>query len=401
MHKLKFIEFKSDKGAVLIIFAIFLSSGLMLALLMLVVDGGSIFNERRVVQNAADQSAMALAQECAVDGNGGISAVSPSYPSPVCSNQLNAKNFTQFYASANSPDLLTSVLRVCGKFPLDPCPSQSDVLYECKDVNPKYKSYVRVETTTSTSKGDFLDLLFSPFVNSVQSVSIPGCTNVAWGKADKAPIFFPFALPICDFPLSLPADRVILDYQSTKNCSITDLEGVNFNFTGVPDGSFVLTEYRNLLGQFVEFGCPNVNNSVTLKVGSLVRVESSLQQVEQACSRIGLNFRQIASNFLNKSVFLPIITNVTCNSNTTNCGNFTAPVATFASFRIKGLILKGGNQNLIGDNPPTGWPTNCTSNSKIQVCLYGQFVKSIVPGAGISTDPSFPAVGAQAIQMLP
>jgi Flp pilus assembly protein TadG len=390
-----------DHGAVLLIFTVLLSSGLLIALLALVFDSGSIFSERRVVQNSADLSALALAQECAIDGTGEIVGSQSPFSSPVCSNQVNALSFSAYYANQNSPDLLTAIDGVCGKTPLNPCPSQKNILYECKDVNPKYVNYVRVETSSLSSQGPFIKLLFSPIVDSIDNVKTTGCSNVAWGKADKAPLYFPFAVPICNFPSSLPKDVIIIDYKNAINCTITDLDGKSFPYVGVPDGLFVMTEYKNNLNQFVSFGCPNSSNAVTLKVGDSVKIETSLQQVEQACSRINVDFRTLVGTYVGKNLFLPVITEIACNSNTNNCGNFTAPIATFVSFKLKGAILKGGNTGVIGASPATSWPADCTNTSKIQVCLYGQYVKSIVPGAGVSTDPNFPALGAQAVQMLP
>jgi hypothetical protein len=400
MHELAQKKLDKESGAIALLFALLISSGLVISLFVLVFDVGSIYSERRVVQNASDASVLALVQECAVDGNGGILGLSPAYLTPVCKNQANAENFAGSYANLNSPDNLTSIGELCGTSPLKPCSEQKRGLFQCGAIDPKYRNYIRIGTDSNSKDISSLKPLFSSLLNQNASVDAVGCTNAAWGKAARAPIFFPFAVPICNFPQVLPVTVVLLDYQNPINCSIVDLEGVTFNYTGVPDGLFILTEYQNALGQSIKFGCPNSNQAITLKIGNKITLETSLRQVELACGT-GSQFSDTIKTFVGQKVFLPVVTEIKCSSSTTNCSNFTSLVASFVSFKFLGAIFKGNTANLIGSNPPSGWPTDCTRNAKIQVCLYGQYVKSVVPGADISTDPTFPAVGAQAVQILP
>lgn len=400
MHELAKEKIDEQSGAVALLVAILISSGLLISLFVLVFDVGSIYSERRVVQNASDSAVLALVQECAVDGQGAIAGISSAYPTPVCQNQANAESFAGSYANLNSPDQLSTVGELCGVSPLKPCSEQSRGLFNCGNIDPKYKNYIRVGTDSRSSTTTELKPLFSTLLDPTAGVDVVGCTNAAWGKAERAPIFFPFAVPICNFPTVLPASVLISDFQNPIDCSITDLEGVVFNFTGVPDGLFILTKYINSIGQAISFGCPNSSQAITLKVGNGITLETSLRQVELACGT-GNQFADTIRSFVGQKVFLPVVTEIQCSSSTTNCSNFTSLVASFVSFKFLGALFKGNTADTIGSPPAGGWPLNCTRNAKIQVCLNGQYVKSLVPGADISTDPTFPAVGAQAVQILP
>lgn len=400
MYELAKEDVDNQSGAVALLFALLISSGLVFSLFVLVFDVGSIYSERRVVQNAADAAVLALVQECAVDGPGGIAGFASQYQTPVCRNQANAESFAGAYANLNSPDQLSTIGELCGVIPLNQCLEQTRGLFNCGAINPKYKNYIRVGTDSKSRTTSDFKPLFSTLIGSSSGVDAVGCTNAAWGKAEKAPIFFPFAVPICNFPLVLPATVLISDYENPINCSITDLEGVRFDFTGVPDGLFILTEYTNAIGQSVSFGCPNSQQATTLKIGNQLTLETSLRQVELACGT-GNQFAETIKTFVGQKVFLPVVTQIRCSSSTTKCANFKSTVASFVSFKFSGAIFKGNTANQIGLPPTGGWPDKCTRNASIQVCLSGQYVKSVVPGADISTDPSFPAVGAQAVQILP
>ena len=392
---------RNDHGAVALLVGLLVSTGFVIALFVLVFDIASVYAERRVVQNASDISAIALVQECAVDGKGAISGSIPAYSIPVCTNQTFAQDFATRYANLNSPDHLTSVSELCGSLPLNPCADQQRGLFNCGIVDTsKYPRYLRIGADTNTPATTYLKPLFSSVLDPLIQVDVVGCTNAAWGKAKQAPIFFPFAVPICGFPSSLPANMTLVDYSATVSCTITDLEGVTFSYQGVPNGLFVLTDYVDKAGVQQSFGCPNSSQSVKLSVADTIYFQSSLRQVELKCGN-GSQFSDTIKSYLGQSVFLPVITTITCSSSTQNCANFYSKVATFVSFKFLGAIFKGDTANAMGTAPSGGWPTDCTKTAKIQVCLNGTYVKSIVPGVDISTDKNFPAIGAQAVQVLP
>ncbi|MFM8446599.1 MAG: hypothetical protein ACKN92_00295, partial [Candidatus Nanopelagicaceae bacterium] len=44
------------------------------------------------------------------------------------------------------------------------------------------------------------------------------------------------------------------------------------------------------------------------------------------------------------------------------------------------------------------WPAVCGNSGS---CFYGKFSRGVVPGADVDLDPTKPAFGAQAVQLLP
>lgn len=399
---MRWIKGERESGTIALIVAILVSSSLVLGMFVIVADTGSLFSERRVIQNAADASSLALARECAILGNGVIDGVSPGYSNPVCANPLDAKDFAQKYANLNSPDSLTDVVEVCGLSPLNPCSGNSGGIFDCKTVDPKYLNYVRVATATRTTQGTSMENIFSKILNQNDAgTTVPGCAQSAWGKSSLAPIFFPLALPICDYALG--GTRIIKSFSSndpvvTAGCTITDLNGVNFYYAAPTKGFSLLANV----------GCPGVTPPLNVRVADLLDSEPSLLQAEKACSEIGLNFYTQVLNFINVTLFVPVVTSVICSSANVNCqGSYQFEVASFFAFKLLGLRFK--NSGLVGATPacPTNetcrsstdyWPSYCNNTA---LCVYGTFERAAVPGTDVSTDPNFPAIGAQATQLLP
>jgi len=383
---------EKDSGTVALIIAILMSSSLVIGMFVIVVDSGVLFSERRVIQNASDASNMALVRECALIGNGAIAGVSSGYSTPVCESPANATEFAQVYANINSPDALTDVTEVCGKSPLNSCGPNPGGIYDCKSVDPKYLKYARVRTATRTTTGTSMVNLFSKILNQSDSgTTVPGCAQSAWGKASFAPIFFPIALPICNYQLNGTVtlrDFVSNDPVVTAGCQIVDLDGVSFSYASPTQGFSLMSG----------FGCPGVTPMRIINVGDILSIESSLQQVEQGCQGLNptVDFYNQASTFLGSIFFVPVVTNVICTSTSNNCqGSYKFQVVSFFAFKLLGLKFK---KNDIGTPPNGAWPSYCDANSN---CVYGTFSRAAVPGADVSTDPNFPAVGAQAIQLLP
>ena len=399
---MRWIKGESESGTIALIVAILVSSSLVIGMFVIVVDTGSLFSERRVIQNAADASTLALVRECAILGNGVINGVSAGYSNPVCASSIDAKDFTQKYANLNSPDSLTDVIEVCGKSPLNTCSSNSGAIFDCKPVDPKYLNYVRVTTSTRTTQGTSIENVFSKILSQNDAgTTVPGCAQSAWGKSSLAPIVFPIALPICDYALG--GMRIIRSFSSndpvvTGGCTITDLNGVNFYYASPTKGFSLLAN----------IGCPGVTSSQNVRVADILNSEPSLLQVEKPCADIGLNFYTQVSSFINVTLFVPVVTSVICSSANNNCqGSYQFEVATFFAFKLLGLRFK--NSGLAGATPvcPTNeicgsstdfWPSYCDSTA---FCVYGTFERASAPGADVSTDPNFPAIGTQAIQLLP
>ena len=94
---------RGERGAVAAIFAILLAGGVVMGMLALTVDVGSIMFERRQLQNAADSTSMALAMNCAKDTTKCTPALNK--PEMISLAGLNAADgLAQLAVRADAPD---------------------------------------------------------------------------------------------------------------------------------------------------------------------------------------------------------------------------------------------------------------------------------------------------------
>lgn len=384
------LRLQKDDGGIVAIFTIFVSTFVIISLFMMVFDVGSLYSERRTVQNGADSAVLAVTNECAIGGSGAINGSSSAYPTEICATRNYALDFATKYSNLNAPDGLTNVSEICGTQSLGSCSPLTNGQFECKSINPAYVNFARVKTSTKQITGNSISSLFASIVNPDNSnTTVLGCAQAAWGKAAFAPIYVPFALPICNYTLS--GNQLIQDFNSndpvvTGGCSITDLNGQIFNYTSPTKGFSLLDS----------FGCPGLTDPKSIRVGDLLNIQSSLTQVEQGCTGGQTQFYNQIDTLLGKILFLPVVTNVKCQSGSNNCqGNYQFNVASFFSFKFLGYKFK--NRGSGGTSPSGGWPTDCDSTRN---CVNGTFVRAIVPSADVSLDPNFPAVGAMAVQLL-
>src|SRR5689334_9030817 len=117
LHRLR----DRERGAVAILIAITLGTGVLLGSSALVVDVGKLYVEREQLTSGADAAALAVAQAC---GAGKCNNASDG------ANQMHT---ARKYANVNAKDGHTAVTTLCGTWPgLPACPPQSkSVLGSC------------------------------------------------------------------------------------------------------------------------------------------------------------------------------------------------------------------------------------------------------------------------------
>ena len=94
---------RGERGAVAAIFAVLLFGGVVMGMLALTVDVGSVMFERRQLQNAADSMSMALAMNCAKDPTKCTPALNK--PELISLAGLNAADgLAQLAVRADAPD---------------------------------------------------------------------------------------------------------------------------------------------------------------------------------------------------------------------------------------------------------------------------------------------------------
>jgi len=193
-----------DEGAVTTLFALLLSSLIVVGMLALVVDIGRLYIEREELQNGADSAALAAARGCAQDER--------CDPSDLLSAAAAA-------ARANARDGAAQTtlrcLRVAGVTPMT-CPYDDTQLTRCVGPRPSSGNFVEIRTSTETEDGS--TLLPATFGSALLGESYQGtramaCARAAWGALSAHPRAFRLGVHSCVFegspaPAFVPLEQI-------------------------------------------------------------------------------------------------------------------------------------------------------------------------------------------------
>ncbi|GAA1992071.1 hypothetical protein GCM10009817_37780 [Terrabacter lapilli] len=186
---------RRDRGAVATIVTVLVSFGVVIGMLAISADVGSVTYQRRSVQNAADASANALAQAC-VEQNTAVCTTSAAAAtaltslatanaagSTVTSVCMNAIGRASMPSLASAPDLCTAT-------------STSSDLGSCLPVTTTMAAYPYVEVRTRTSAST----PFGAALGSSNTRPVPACARSAWGPGNPSQVnVLPLAMSECDW----------------------------------------------------------------------------------------------------------------------------------------------------------------------------------------------------------
>lgn len=165
----------SERGAVAVLVAVVLGSGVMVGLGSIVIDAGQAYSERAQLQNGADAAALAVAARCALGA-------------ATCDTGTSASSIAGTYANKNSNDTTSTVALVCGHDSfgkLLPCPAPNPAKrINCGDAPTANSQYVEVHTATRTSTGQaLLPPVFGRALlgASFNGIGVTACARVAFG----------------------------------------------------------------------------------------------------------------------------------------------------------------------------------------------------------------------------
>jgi len=404
---------QSERGAISVIFGVLLSGFLVVGLLALVIDVGVLYQERRTLQNAADATALAIAQECA-ELNSGSAA-------PILCQSTNLIPASQF-SGKNSDDGKTNVSQVCGigSAALTPCPPSSSKQFDCKDSSLSgVEQFVRVRTTSLSSDGQSsVRYFFAPFLkNAINSVSMRACAQVAWGAATEAPVVYPLALPICFYQDLFENQHNAYDendpiYLPAEDCPYTPIGSPSPIQLDIPvvKGMAMFTAING-----ANSGCPSIFNPVIVKLGDILTpiAPGNGNDIASICSAtvqsLGYNQTQnlayqnyLRDFVLGKTLYVPVIKELDC-PDPRGCKRL--KVGYFFSVIVKGIKVKNVFEVGFGKSGPSniasnsGWENvDCSSNS---YCFYGKFTRATPPGRPTKVDPNQPNTGVNKVLLLP
>lgn len=355
---------RNDRGAVALLVALLLGAGALTGLLGLVVDGGRLYAERRVVQNGADAAALAVAQNCALER-------------PECATQASSRVVAGTFANLNaSDDGRTSVTELCGSAPLAPCPSVGSTPKWSDCQTDVTGNYARVRTRSEDAAGSafFLPIFAGVIGGTNGQLTVGACSQVKWGGAASAPIQFPFLLPACA-PLLAEGLKVIEDFDPNDPNTSCTVNGITYD--PVTKGF----AFGTLPG-----ADSNCLTTVTVDVGDVIAVETSLTQV--CGTKINTVLDPIIAS--GKAIVLPVVGAHT----QTGQGNYDFTILSFKSFILTGYKLK----NITGGTaPPGGWSQTVCGQGAQRSCIYGSVGADVVTGDVGGPDD----FGVRAVQLIP
>ena len=375
------IDVRDDKGAILSIVAAMVSATLLLAIIALVIDGGVIYSERRVVSNSAESAALSLARICA------------DSPTTCLSS-----NIPQQFANSNSPDGLTRVTEICvnGKTATtNSCASTGKNSIDCSVPPSGITQFARVRTESQSPDEDSG---IKTFFSSGEVKTLIACAQARWGNASSAPSYSPFAVSICEWARQQTLPRVLKEFTTNNgvgDCTytFTDLAGNTYTKSGINGWAALDLLSTSLpLDSRASVSCPNpvTDKPAYLRIGSQVSQITRDQSSQTYCGDSNLATKMPV--WINQTLYLPLVSTKKLTGNST-----VHTVEAFAAFKLLGYSLSKGQGSSIaaGGITPTGkW---CPVNTN---CIYGEFVKTISPNSEINDSPGIPNIGLQAIELF-
>nr|WP_289009401.1 pilus assembly protein TadG-related protein [uncultured Thermomonospora sp.] len=186
----RFRRDRGDGGAIVVGFALLMSSLVVVGMLALVVDVGQLYVEREELQNGADAAALAAARSCAQD--------------EIC-DPLAFEEVAQSAAEQNASDGAALAILRCTRIDgmtSGPCPLNDPRLTKCVGSRPDTGNFVEIRTRTLSRDGR--TLFPSYFGAAVLGKSFEGnqanaCARAAWGPLASHPRVFGFGIAECAF----------------------------------------------------------------------------------------------------------------------------------------------------------------------------------------------------------
>jgi hypothetical protein len=371
-----------ERGAVAVI--VVAGLGVLTGVAALTIDAGSLYAERRVVQNGADAASLALAQACA---RGDVAKCSPS-----------SGDLTNL-ANLNSRDGFTDIASVCGTTaPFAGCGAiPGPALVQCVKLTPLLPDtakWVEVRTKTHSTTGNpsvvpkaFANL-FDP---SYTGKAVQACARAAWGPPATGTATLPFTISSCEWdhatgatpgPPRFPTAETALGFNyEKKKAGCASFNGHDF------PGGFGWTDRTS----------PTAAEPCTAQI--LVGGWLGSQTAESNGIGGGNSCAAIITGYVGKDVLIPVYDcvnddrNLACPAGLPGVKTW-YHVAGLAKFHLTALDVTG---QISGGTPSASAKTYCSKVTSDKKCIYGYFIEGLVP-VGTIGGPGTPNLGATVVQ---
>ncbi len=407
----------AERGAAAIMVAILLGSGFLILSVGLVIDGGRLYLERRVLQTNADTVAVSVAQACASKELNPALTVAADCQNPP-SNIATAMGLTTSARVPNEPQQSEAYLACGTTATFTTCPTTSIGNYDCKSPvdsvsGSTFAHAVRVYTRTTeagATGGTALYPVFAPLLQAAPNgTRMAACSQTAWVYRSIAKVpnstYMPFAISQCEYGET--AHVIVGYYASTATCaSAKDHSGsliscgvggcsggvVGFNYSLMAGCAVVSGGKLSLFGTTNTIGAPSSNICVKSTIGS--------------APSPGLGNLQSAINGTFSNTVTPEgVYTVPIYDKLTTGTNNKIRISGFGYFHLLGYKFPGSTFLKAGQS--TTWPTSCglTGGAGNTWCVYGYFEPHVYSNSPNSelTEISRPTFwdGTYAIKRIP
>jgi Flp pilus assembly protein TadG len=331
-----------EQGAIAVLVAILIGSGVLLGMGALVIDVGQLYQERAELQNGADAAAIGVAKTCALG---------------TCNPAVAAS-----YADANASRLTggtAGVSLVCGSGGVGSCSGSPGIPTYCP-APPAGGNYVEVATSTRTASGS--TLLPPAFATTLlgnsgyQGSTVHACAQAEWGAPVSADVLA-LTISACEWDQATGNGTLFGPYP--PGLPSPSLDRV-LRPTSGPGGTGCATEPGGADAPGT-FGWTADSGNCTIDVsGSRYGTGPSGTPGTDCLTAID----QAEDN--GTPVFVPIYVSVTSQGTYTLKG--------FAAFVITGYNLAG-----VSDSDWLNQQNDCTGSD---ICINGYFTQAVMPFTG-------------------
>lgn len=201
------IRGRKERGAVAAMVAIVMAGGVALAALAVSVDVGNIMLERSRLQNGADATAMALAQDCAVESTDCAAANLPKLELLAGANAGDGASRLTADPDPGKSDICVSTAALSTKLQVPLCsdPGSYTSLRDCPPVPGWLVPEIPyVETNAQTKGADGKTILPSVFARALageaKGEGYGACARAAWGPGNPSQLnTLAIAMSECDW----------------------------------------------------------------------------------------------------------------------------------------------------------------------------------------------------------
>lgn len=377
-----------ERGAVAVLVTAFVALGVLLGASAISIDVGSLYAQRRQVQNGADAAAFAFAKTCALTKKC-LASSAPSLGTLVGQNgrgTLSDSSTTPSYSTGlcvkNLPAGTTTDLPACG--------ASSGTFIDCPAMNAAVTSlpYVEVHTQTLVNGTHILPPVVAGALG-FGGANVQACARALFGPSgpgtEKA---MPIAMSYCDW-------KAAVNYPATPGTFQNPPVGAWPGYgTANPWPS---TEQTVSLAKD-ESACPTWNgHPAPGGFGWLTQDASSCSATITngwVAGNTGNNYQCDLSPYLGKVAYMPIfdcvsatqvspITSATdCTTSAHGSGNTWYHIAGYAALYVSGWNIGSSHQASV--RPPGAVPT-CMGPGSSGSCVSGWFTQELASSLPVDT----------------